>query len=235
MGYGIRLVYCPQGHPTMIRIGMASAYCQLCNINYKVDPIAYRPVHYGTSRPPVVYRRWPRFPYDPRRRPLPKTRYMPAPTPPAQRTPADFRMLEQPVGPILGAPPAPTAPVTPAPKAGLGFGGVVGIAISITVVVMAISALANPEGFQEKMNDILSSVGVSSAGDLLSGSGSSNDSCAKVHEAFSSISDCSPSSRAGYQFCYVTMRSNSGCQVSNGVRLCDSGEGTAFIPNECVP
>jgi len=235
MGYGIRLVYCPNGHPNMIPIGMTGVYCQLCQAMFKVDPINKRPVHYGTSRPPVVYRRWPRGPFDPRRRPLPRTRYMPAPTPPTMRVPADFRMLEQPPGPILGEKgPAPVTPASPV-KSGIGVGGVVGIVVGVAVVATVIGAIANPEGFQDKLNSIISSVGGSSAGEVLSSGSSSKDSCAKVHEAFSYIGDCEPSSRAGYQFCYVKMRSNSGCQISNGVRLCASGEGTAFIPNECVP
>ncbi len=234
---GKHYVTCPNGHGMLLPIGVNSFFCPGCQKKYSWDPSRAHPVQYGPGvrNPPV--KRWKGRIYEPgpTRRPIPRNPLYRAPTPPARQMPADFRMLEQPVGPILGDPPAPTAPVAAAPKAGLGFGGVMGILVSITVVVIAISALANPDGFKEKVNDILSSVGASSAGDLLSGSGSSNDSCAKVRAAFSSISDCSPSSRAGYQFCYVTMRSNSGCQVSNGVRLCDSGEGTAFIPNECVP
>ena len=234
---GKHYVTCPNGHGTLLPMGVTSFFCPGCQKKYSWDPSRAHPAQYGPGirKPPVE--RWKGRINDPgpTRRPIPRNPFYRAPTPPARRTPADFRMLEQPVGPILGAPPAPPAPVAAAPKAGLGFGGVVGIAISITVVVVAISALANPEGFQDKLNDILSSIGVSSAGDLLSGSGSSSDSCAKVHEAFSYIGDCSPSSRAGYQYCYVETRSNSGCTVSNGVRLCDSGVGDAYIPNECVP
>lgn len=229
---GTSLYYCSCGRPTLLPAGITRLTCWGCHKTSSWDPSRARPVQYGQFRPRFPIKRWPPR-LSPGRRQIPRPiRY--APTPPTRRVPADFRMLEQPVGPILGDPPAPPVPVAAAPKAGLGFGGVVGIAISITVVVIAISALANPEGFQDKVNDFLSSVGVSSPGDLLSGSGSSNDSCAKVREAFSYVGDCEPSSRAGYQFCYVKMRSNSGCQISNGVRLCDSGEGTAFIPNECV-
>ena len=230
------LYYCACGRPTLLPLGTTSYICWGCHKTSTWDPSRAHPVQYGQFRPRFPVVRYPsRVDPGPTRRPIPRNPIYRAPTPPPQMRPADFRMLEQPVGPILGDPPAPPAPVAAAPKAGLGFGGVVGIAISITIVVVAISALVNPEGFQDKVNDILSSVGVSSAGDLLSGSGSSNDSCAKVREAFSYIGDCSPSSRAGYQYCYVKTRSNSGCQTMNGVRLCDSGEGDAFIPNECVP
>ncbi len=233
---GKHYVTCPNGHGMLLPIGVNSFFCPGCHKKYSWDPSRAHPAQYGSAirKPPL--KRWKGRITDPgpSRRPIPRNPLYRAPTPPARRSPADFRMLEQPVGPILGNPPAPMVPVAAAPKTGLGFGGVVGIAISITVVVIAISALADPEGFQDKMNDFFSSAGVSSPGDLLSGSGSSNDSCAKVREAFSYVGDCEPSSRAGYQFCYVKMRSNSGCQESNGVRLCDSGEGTAFIPNECV-
>jgi hypothetical protein len=224
---------CSCGMAILIPAEATSFYCWNCHRQWPRNPRAGRPVQYGKNRPPRVYRKWPeRITHNPNIRPQPAHF-----APPTGRTivqPADFHMNEAPVGPILGE--SASAPVAAAAtaKAGSTAGTVFWMIFSLVMIGVAVSIALNPQGFVDKVADLLGSSGSSSSSSISLG-----NSCTKVNQAFSYIGDCSRSNgystKSGYSYCYVETRSNSGCQTSGGVTLCDSGTGQAWIPNACIP
>lgn len=227
-GYVFHICSC--GMSILIPADVSSFYCWNCRRQWPRNPRAGRPVQYGSRRPKRVYRAWPeRGPYYPRPQPV---RIAPL-TPPTKIMPANFRMIDPPVGPIPGAEP-PVVPATAAApvKAATNTAGMIfWAAFTIIMLVIAVSIITNPRGFLDKIEGILSSSGSSSSG--------STTSCAEVNRMFSSIGSCSSSNgyttKSGYSWCDVTLRQKSGCSTSGGVTLCDSGYGQGWVPNRCIP
>jgi len=232
---------CSCGMSILVPADAKFFYCWKCNKQWPRNPRAGRPVQYGKGWPEIGNRAWlERNRRLPRRRqpryPNPKQpRYGPR-TPPTRIQPANFRMNEPPVGPILGDPSAVAAPAVTAPaaaaSAGMGFGSVLTIIFSIVILVVAVAFLANPSAFVDKVESILTSASSPSS------SSSSSDSCAAIRQGFTSITNCTSSgygcNKPGYSSCEAKLR-NPQCTTMNGVRLCDADWQQICIPNKCIP
>lgn len=222
---------CSCGMSILVPADAKNFYCWNCGRQWPRNPRAGRPVQYGSSRPRRVYRAWPeRGPYSPR----PQAPVVAPATPMPKVQPANFRMSNEPV--IPPSMPSAAAPAPAAAKAHLGFSFYFWLAFVVVMLGLAAGIIVNPRGFVDNIESLLAASRSSSSGSSSAGSGST---CDRIHEEFSAIGDCSRVgggvTKAGYSYCNVEMRSNSGCQTNNGVTLCDTGFGQAWIPNECIP
>ena len=198
MAYSYVVYWCSCGTKTRYRAGQHFFYCTGCDRRYQANPRA-RIVSYSSRPDP----RW-RFKFKKYRYPYPNPNttipgnpayYVPQ-TPPPTMTPADFRVTNPMPQPLPGSMPPMPGNMPPIPG--------------------AINNFVNPPNLENDTKK-LEVAKKSSAGKVIGGLlaaaaviaiaatliNNNTGECAAARRALRSWSDCSPSERSGYNYCYV--------------------------------
>jgi hypothetical protein len=191
MAYSYVVYYCSCGTKTRYRAGQHFFYCTGCDRRYQANPRA-RIVSYSTRPDP----RW-RFKFKKYHYPNPNTTipgtpayYVPQ-TPPPTMTPADFHVtnpMPQPL-PLPGnMPPMPgTAGMPPV--------------LPTLMNEAAVIETAKKASAGKIIGGLLAAAAVIAIAATLINNNTGE--CAAARRALQSWSDCSPSERSGYNYCYV--------------------------------